>query len=117
MKEHDRQLAHLRRLADGLTKRGFTVALAHDATPPYLKVANPGTPALNERVLCRCADDGSWCFWWPWRRPIGSVDEQEVVIRKIAAVLRSVEGDALPAQRPVIAETPSPNPQSDGHTS
>jgi hypothetical protein len=43
-------------------------------------------------VLCRPAEDGSWCFWWPWQQPIGSVDDIEAVSSKIIGVLRSVEG-------------------------
>lgn len=107
MKEHDKQLAHLRRLAEGLSHRGFAANITQGAASVSLRVANPDTPALNERVLCRPADDGSWWFWWTWRQPIGSVDEQEVVIRKIATVLRSVEGDAPSAHHPGITETPA----------
>jgi hypothetical protein len=43
-------------------------------------------------VLCDQADDGSWCYWWPWHAPIGSVDDLATVTSKITAVLRSVEG-------------------------
>ncbi len=57
-------------------------------------VENPDHRDLNERVFCRPADDGTWCFWWPWRQPIGSVDDLEVVAGKIMAVLRTVEGGA-----------------------
>jgi hypothetical protein len=55
-------------------------------------VENPNHRELNERVFCRPADDGTWCFWWPWRQPIGSVDDLETVVGKIMAVLRTVEG-------------------------
>lgn len=89
---HDEQRAHLQRLAEELKTKGFTVELVSKLSLPFLKVANADTPTLNERVLCHQADDDLWVFWWPWKQPIGSVDELEVVIEKIAAVLRSVEG-------------------------
>jgi hypothetical protein len=47
---------------------------------------------LAERVLCRSAEDGSWCFWRPWQQPIGSADDQAAVSTKIMTVLRSVQG-------------------------
>ncbi len=43
-------------------------------------------------AVCRPAEDGSWCFWWPWQQPIGSTDDLAVVASKIMTVLRSVEG-------------------------
>ena len=89
---HEEQRAHLQHLADELTKREFSVELVSKLALPYLKVANADTPTLNERVLCHQADDESWVFWWPWKQPIGSVDDLDVVVEKIAAVLRPVEG-------------------------
>ena len=91
MEQHEQTREHLRRLAEALATHEF-VAEAVGSDPPYLKVVNPDTPQLNEQVLCRQADDGSWCYWWPWRQPIGSVDDLEAVVGKITAVLRSVEG-------------------------
>jgi hypothetical protein len=44
-------------------------------------------------VLCQPADDGSWSFWWPWNQPIGSVDDLELVVNRIALVLRSLEAE------------------------
>jgi hypothetical protein len=90
---HYEQLAHLEHLAEALSGHGFTAELVSKSAKPYLRIANAETPTLNERVLCYQADDGSWAFWWPWKQPIGSVDELDAVIAKIAAVLRSVEGD------------------------
>jgi hypothetical protein len=46
---------------------------------------------LNERVLCEQAPNDSWAFWWPWKQPIGSVDELNTVMDKLAAVLKSVD--------------------------
>lgn len=92
MTDREQQLVHLERLADELKQRGFAVELVGKLTKPFLKVANADTPTLNERVLCYQADDDSWVFWWPWKQPIGSVDDLEIVIAKISAVLRSVEG-------------------------
>jgi hypothetical protein len=79
-------------LADELKHHGFRTELASNGPKPCLRVANAETSTLNERVLCRRADDGSWVFWWPWKQPIGSVDDLAAVVGKIAAVLRSVEG-------------------------
>jgi hypothetical protein len=90
--ERDEQLAHLERLADELKHRSFVTELIGNVSKPYLRVANAETPTLNERVVCYRASDDSWVFWWPWKQPIGSVDDLESVLGKIAAVLKSVEG-------------------------
>jgi hypothetical protein len=90
--DHAEQLAHLERLADELKRQGFRTELASTVSKPFLRVANADTPSLNERVLRQRADDGSWVFWWPWKQPIGSVDDLETVVGKIMAVLRSVDG-------------------------
>jgi hypothetical protein len=89
---HDEQLTHLRSLAGELSSRGFAVQLLGTASQPSLKVTNPDTRELAERVLCRPAEDGSWCFWWPWQQPIGSAEDLAAVSGKIMTVLRSVEG-------------------------
>lgn len=94
MKTNPEKLAHLERLRDVLAGQGFVVEVVSFNTKPYLTVANAQTPQLNERVLCEQDADGSWCYWWPWRRPIGSVDELETVTGKIASVLRPVEGES-----------------------
>jgi len=86
------QLAHLQRLADELISRGFAARLLGTASQPCVKVTNPDSPELTERVLCQPAEDGSWCFWWPWRQPIGSADDLTAVSGKITTVLRSVQG-------------------------
>jgi hypothetical protein len=88
------QHAYLRRLADELSKWQFTVRLEDRGSSQQLAVENPDHRDLNERVLCRPAADGTWCFWWPWRQPIGSVDDLETVVGKIVAVLRTVEGSS-----------------------
>jgi hypothetical protein len=87
----DEQHKHLERLADELSKRQFTARLVGRGTTHYLLVANPDHPDLNERIQCQQAADDSWCFWWPWRQPIGSVDDLDSVVGKIMAVLRTVE--------------------------
>ena len=87
------RLTHLEQLAAVLKERGFSTRLVGQISKPYLNVANGDTPSLNERVQCEVADDGSWSFWWPWKQPIGPVDDLEMVVEKIAAVLRSVETD------------------------
>jgi hypothetical protein len=90
VQEPNEVITHLESLAAALAQRGLNARVVRSAQP-YLKAANPDTPELNERVLCRPADDQSLCFWWPWRQPIGSVDDLETVVDKITAVLRSVE--------------------------
>jgi hypothetical protein len=93
MDERTQRLAHLEQLAAVLGDHGFRAKLVGAVAKPYLKVANSGTPSLNERVLCEPADNGAWSFRWPWKQPIGSADDLETVVEKIAAVLRSVEAD------------------------
>jgi hypothetical protein len=90
--DHDEQLAHLRCLAAELQQRGFTSRLLETVASPCVKVTNPDSPELHERVLCSPAADGSWCFWWPWHQPIGSADDLTGVSHKIMTVLRSVQG-------------------------
>jgi len=89
---HDEQLAHLQRLAAELSGQGFTTQLLSTGGQPSVQATNPGNSALTERVLCRTAADGSWCFWWPWQQPIGSAEDLAAVTEKIVTVLRSVEG-------------------------
>ena len=91
MQEPNEIAAHLGSLATELRRRGLDARVVARSAQPYVKVANPNTPELNERVLCRRANDESLCFWWPWKQPIGSVDDLEMVADKIAAVLRSVD--------------------------
>jgi hypothetical protein len=86
----DEQLAYLQSLADELTTQGLTARLLTSARQPCVKVANAEVPELTERVLCHPADDGSWCFWWPWRQPIGSADDLATVSSKITTALRAV---------------------------
>lgn len=89
--EHAQQLAHLQRLADELSSRGFSVQVKGAGRKAFAQVANPDNPKLTERILCKPAEDGSWCFWWPWHQPIGSADDLTAVAGKIMTVLRSVE--------------------------
>lgn len=84
----EQQLAYLKGLAEALTGNGLTAELAGTGAQPYLKVANADTPGLIKRVLCHQAGDGPWSFWWP---PIGSVDDLELVLSRIAVVVGSVE--------------------------
>jgi hypothetical protein len=88
------QREHLGRLAGELSKWQFTARLEGRGSDQYLIVENPDHRDLNERVHCYPAEDRTWCFWWPWRQPIGSVDDVETVVGKIMAVLRTVEGGA-----------------------
>jgi hypothetical protein len=92
VQEDIEELTHLERLAAELTQRGLSAQVITEGQRPCVKAANPDTPQLNERVLCDRADDGSWCYRWPWKQPIGSVDDLDLVVGKIEAVLRSVEG-------------------------
>lgn len=88
----DKQREYLERLAEALAGRDFTAHLDTRGSEPYLRVENPAQATLNERVFCRQAEDGTWCFWWPWRQPIGSADDLEAVAGKILTVLRTVKG-------------------------
>jgi len=86
------EVTYLERLSGELARQGLNAQLVRRPAKSYLRVANPGAPALNERVLCAAAADSGWCYWWPWRQPIGSVDDLSAVAEKILTVLRSVEG-------------------------
>lgn len=99
MEPRDTSRVHLEHLAEELKQQGFRTELAGKTVRPYLRVANADAPTLNERVLCYQAGDGSWVFWWPWQQPIGSVDDLQAVVGKIADVLRSVEADQLRQDR------------------
>jgi hypothetical protein len=92
VQQSSEESTHLERLAAELARRGLDAQVITKSGRLLLKVTNPDTPDLNERVLCHRAEDQSPCFWWPWQQPIGSVDDLETVAGKIAAVLRSVEG-------------------------
>jgi len=87
----DEQHEHLERLAGELSRRQFTARLVRRGDTHHLLVANPDYPDLNERIHCQRAADDSWSFWWPWRQPIGSVDDLQSVVGKITAVLRTAE--------------------------
>lgn len=92
MQSSSEALTHLERLQVELTRHGLNARLITRRNRSYLKVANQAvTPELNERVFCWSADNQTLCFWWPWRQPIGSVDDLDAVVGKIAAVLRTVE--------------------------
>lgn len=92
--EQSEQLTHLERLAVELTKREFHAEVITRDRRPYLRVTNPDLRDLTERVVCRPADDGTWCFWWSWQHLIGSVDDLDTTARRIMTVLRSVEGQS-----------------------
>ncbi len=93
MDRQDEQLAHLQRLAEELRRHEFRAEVVTNGVRSHLKVTNPDTSDLRERVICQPADDGTWCFWWPWQQPVGSVDDLETVSAKIMTVLRSVDGN------------------------
>ncbi len=90
--QQSEEVAHLEHLAGELNRRGLSAEVITSGRRPCVKVANPDTPQLNERVFCDRGNDEAWAYWWPWRQPIGSVDDLETVIGRIAVVLRSVEG-------------------------
>lgn len=90
MEQGIEHLKHLERLAVELTRQGLAATLVR-RSQPYVKVANLEIPAMNEKVLCAAAAGAGLCFWWPWRQPIGSVDELDAVVGKIVLVLRAVE--------------------------
>ncbi|MGH3272902.1 MAG: hypothetical protein ACRDNZ_01065 [Streptosporangiaceae bacterium] len=88
----EEQLTHLQRLADELVSRGFTAELLGTSREPSVRATNPDNAEFSERVLCWRADDDVWCFWWPWKQPIGSAEDLTSVAAKIMTALRSVEG-------------------------
>jgi hypothetical protein len=90
--DRNKQLVHLRLLAQELRTRGLLTELLDNISQASVKVANPDSPELTQRILCKPAGDGSWCFWWPWQQPIGSADDLADVALKITTVLRPVEG-------------------------
>lgn len=94
MQSDSKAVTHLELLQVELSRNGLNAQLITKRNrPPFLKVANQSIPALNERVFCRSVDDQTFCFCWPWNQPIGPVDDVDTVVGKIAAVLRSVEGE------------------------
>lgn len=97
MELREQQLAHLEKLAEELTSQGFTTELLTKTVKPSLKVANAENLSLNERVLCQQANDCEWMYVWPWKQPIGHVDDLVLVVSRIALVLRSVEVDTAKA--------------------
>jgi hypothetical protein len=84
---------HLMQLAEKLTTSGMSAELVGDIRKPYLNVALAAIPSQTERVLCQQDDDGLWSYWWPWQQSIGAVDDIDLVISRIALVLRSVEAE------------------------
>jgi hypothetical protein len=79
----------LERLAQALKERGLVAEVADTATVPLLAVANAEVPALNQQVFCR-ENAGTWWYWWPWEQPIGPIEDLDVVVERVASVLRSV---------------------------
>lgn len=79
---------YLQRLADELTRRKWKVWVG-SGTKTTLRVENPDVPALHETIHCRSVNDG-WSYCWPWREPIGPVDEVTGVADRIQHVLREV---------------------------
>ncbi len=84
---------HLGNLAEELTRNGLLAELVGAISKPYLTVALAAIPSQSERVLCQLDGDGRWSYWWPWEQPIGAVDDLDLVMSRILAVLRSVEVD------------------------
>ena len=84
---------HLARLAEKLTRSGLLAELVDDSAQPYLNVSLSSAPGHAERVLCQPTEADSWWYWWPWNQPIGSVDDIDLVMSRIALKLRSLEAD------------------------
>jgi hypothetical protein len=79
----EEQLTHLEHLARELDPVAFATEVIRSVSRPYLKVASASDPTLNERVYCAEAADGSLVFSWAWRQPVGSVDDLEMVTRRM----------------------------------
>jgi len=84
---------HLAQLAERLTRGGLVAELVGDIAKPYLTVALADTPTQTERVLAQL-DGTDWWFWWAWEQPIAAVDDPELVIDRIAMLLRSSERES-----------------------
>ena len=84
---------YLAQLAEELTRNGLLAELVGAISKPYLTVALAAIPSQSERVLCQLDGDGRWSYWWPWEQPIGAVDDLDLAMSRILAVLRSVEVD------------------------
>jgi hypothetical protein len=56
---------HLSKLAAELRNYGWTAEIS-EARGLALKVANPATAIMTERVLCR-ETPGGWEYTWGWR--------------------------------------------------
>jgi len=97
---------HLAALAEELTASVMSAELVGDIAKPYLNVALADTPNQTERVLCQLGGEGLGSFWWPWQQSIGAVDDLDLVMSRIATVLRSVEAEQCPPQ-PQPATPPS----------
>lgn len=89
----DERLAHLGRLGEELTGRGFLVrTVSPSSGPPYLRVANPVAPVLTDRVMCERGGEGRWWFWWPWAQRISPVEELADAADRIGRVLAATDG-------------------------
>ncbi|GAA4619692.1 hypothetical protein GCM10023196_000700 [Actinoallomurus vinaceus] len=56
---------------------------------PYLCVINPTAPVLNEEITAAPTVPGLWWFWWSWGERIACVENLDLVIARIATVLRA----------------------------
>jgi hypothetical protein len=87
MDASEERISHLKRLATVLREHGLLAEVADKAGVPLLTVANAGIPALNQEVLCQ-EGAGTWQYWWPWKQPIGPVEDLDTVVERVASVLR-----------------------------
>ncbi|GAB3959153.1 hypothetical protein GCM10029978_005610 [Actinoallomurus acanthiterrae] len=86
---HDSE-PYLRALGARLRAFGWQEELAlRQGGSPYLCVINPAAPVLNEEITAAPTVPGLWWFWWSWGERIACVENLDLVIARIATVLRA----------------------------
>jgi hypothetical protein len=84
------RLAHLERLGEELSERGFVVRMSQPrGGPPSLHVVNPNASALAENILADDGDDG-WWYMWSWAERIAAAEQVGKVAERVARVLAAV---------------------------
>jgi hypothetical protein len=79
--------AHLRQLADALTRRGLQVPRVAENLQ-MLRVSNPAASDLSEVIRIRHTKKHGWEYLWSWREVIGPANKMGQVADQIAKVLR-----------------------------
>src|SRR5262245_57312060 len=79
---------YLAALAERLRAEGWQEELVRQpGREPYLRVVNPVAVVLNEEITAAPTVPGLWWYWWSWGQRIGCVDNVDLVMDWITAVL------------------------------